>query len=1228
MVPETHPPQNTEQDVRDGFLRHNRQVYGAIAQCVPEWLVNTLYMSCPNDGRSALLHLRTEYGVTTAMDRAAAMARLHRCYLDPRAAIDINHIRYQYDSMREANNDLHHAGGQRLPDAALITLLDAAVARCSAYDNIRMFVSRARHETFTNHFNDYLQVVRSEVQMAELAGEAPQHAAAYAAMPPPPGRHNGGQLSSVFSNNSKGYGKGGKGGKGSKGKDKGKHGRIGKGGKGQSRPSGTIMMCFRCTRLGHSRDECRQPAVACPKCGGDHAESLHTKSDLTFGQRRALLNDAKGRQNPRAASAIPTLGGGESMPDLTSHAYDLDGDDQQEDESGAFVTFAPALPVSSAVHLGGDSMPDLSLLADIFVDTSSTTTFAVAVPQHLSTMPIHDRSRRIFRCASSTSMHEADEETALALSTSVPDVDTRPLSWTEYRYIEFSRSTASIPNYPVGQTEAEADSVRWRVDAKRAAARMHREDLHLARVNSALFQISNDILSSAVDDVHLRAETVLRAVDHIPLQPTDDADLNKLYRSMWALEVLLDGTADQPESDSEDDESESEGYDDLCAWERKRLAAIHRMFIGSDLTPQMIVLPVTSDHWPTGVSFTPSRVDASVPHIGPTYAGPDIYGTRCHGCDVMVMDAMGEVLFEGDLLSQIFEHLFEPVGPVCSRDGCPCTSTYQGIEGTFCCRSCYMGVACPINYHRTPFNPRSTSRPASVALVCSTWRAAWDEAQTAWVRRPYPAALLWMQGLVRDVSTRAYRDADRLERESTARRAMGAVDDLSSTQLIADMVAQEGNLYAAARVHQRRLDAHVAIEPITTSMALTVLSMRSTDTSPQRTLALQVHNSTRPLPEVHYSLPGWNVQETRLQQHVAAMVDDMEGDHSQALVEHPAAMDAHAYPAMPLPLSDRDILDGMSSKHPRLLQTHDSLAAETYIHQSTIPHAGVGLHTRRAFNVGEPVVCMRRPTHVRSWKDADAWVLINELKGADVVIRLNSRSFFLDEAVPEFGDSYDHCPWRAVNDAHHTPSNLAWQIFREKIGTGLSWHLVPVLVATRTIAEGEELLREYSDVSYRSCLPLASEMVGDLEEDAPWVYAALDHLALECQEELDDLLPPRSFIPSSPTSFSDASTSSSILFEPMEDNDFISAASVHFQNAGYAFCARTEPGSFANAPSDNTPPSANFISGTSAHFQNAGSAFGARTEPGEHCQYPPCQYPPSDGVWQVARGVYSPQTIP
>jgi len=346
--------------------------------------------------------------------------------------------------------------------------------------------------------------------------------------------------------------------------------------------------------------------------------------------------------------------------------------------------------------------------------------------------------------------------------------------------------------------------------------------------------------------------------------------------------------------------------------------------------------------------------------------------------------------------------------------------------------------------------------------------------------------MLWMQGLVRDVSTRAYYDADRLEREAASRRDMGIVDDdnLSTTQLIANMVAQEGNLYAAARVHQRRLDADVAVEPITTSLALTVLSMRSTDTSPQRTLALQVHNNTRPMPEAHYSLPGWNVPETRIQQHVAAMVDDMEGDHSQALVEHPM-MDAHAYPAMPLSLSDREIISGVSSTHPRLLQTHDGLAADTYIHQSALPHAGVGLHARRAFAVGEPVACMRKPIHVRSWKDADAWVLVHGLQGADAIIRLNSRSFFLDNGIPQFGDSYDHCPWRAVNDAHHEPSNLAWQIFREKIDAGAAWRLVPVLVATRAIVEGEELFRDYTNVRYRTHLPSTSDEFNFEEADAP-----------------------------------------------------------------------------------------------------------------------------------------------
>ena len=130
------------------------------------------------------------------------------------------------------------------------------------------------------------------------------------------------------------------------------------------------------------------------------------------------------------------------------------------------------------------------------------------------------------------------------------------------------------------------------------------------------------------------------------------------------------------------------------------------------------------------------------------------------------------------------------------------------------------------------------------------------------------------------------RDADKLERKAVSRRAMGDVDGMSSTQLIADMIAQEGNLCAAARVHQRRLDADVAIEPITTSLALMVLSMRSTDTSPQQTLALQVHNSTRPLPEDHYSLPVVQPFLLPVEElpELEAMVDDTVDDPPLALM--------------------------------------------------------------------------------------------------------------------------------------------------------------------------------------------------------------------------------------------------------------------------------------------------------------------------------------------------------
>ena len=148
-------------------------------------------------------------------------------------------------------------------------------------------------------------------------------------------------MSSVFDRSSYGKGKGGDS-RGTKGKGKGKSsGRasIGKGGKGGN--SGAVMMCFRCGRLGHARDACRQPAGRSTRCGGDHIDSLHDKADLTFGQRRALMNDARSRPNPRAAPALPLLEhGGESAPELFQAAHEERlSDSMTEDESGAYVCY-------------------------------------------------------------------------------------------------------------------------------------------------------------------------------------------------------------------------------------------------------------------------------------------------------------------------------------------------------------------------------------------------------------------------------------------------------------------------------------------------------------------------------------------------------------------------------------------------------------------------------------------------------------------------------------------------------------------------------------------------------------------------------------------------------------------------------------------------------------------------------------------------------------------------
>ena len=348
------------QEDLDAWNRLNRQLYGIIQLCLPEWLMATLSLSARNEGQAALHYLHQEYGPTTALDRTVAMADIHKMHLDPRAAMDVNHIRFQYDQMRRAQADLVSAGGTAVPDATLITLFDAAIAQCTAYDTIRMFVSRARHQTFAAHYQDYVSQVRAENRMTNIAHST--DAVAFAALPPPAatgGRARGAPPPPppLFDANLRGRGRGG-GGRGrgypagqltimppGKGKGKGRNAP-----RNATRPSNAIVICFRCAALGHDRFNCQRATVVCTICRGDHDSSFHSRTDLTDGQKKVLRRDATvaasrgnppSRSTPRFAAATPEI-------------VMLDAHEQQPAPATAegfvsppeedLIAFAPALP--------------------------------------------------------------------------------------------------------------------------------------------------------------------------------------------------------------------------------------------------------------------------------------------------------------------------------------------------------------------------------------------------------------------------------------------------------------------------------------------------------------------------------------------------------------------------------------------------------------------------------------------------------------------------------------------------------------------------------------------------------------------------------------------------------------------------------------------------------------------------------------------------------------------
>ena len=267
----------------------------------------------------------------------------------------------------------------------------------------------------------------------------------------------------------------------------------------------------------------------------------------------------------------------------------------------------------------------------------------------------------------------------------------------------------------------------------------------------------------------------------------------------------------------------------------------------------------------------------------------------------------------------------------------------------------------------------------------------------------------------------------------------------------------------------------------------------------------------------------------------------------------PVTHDPAAYPALPSVPRGRPTVDSTSTPHLLLPADHEFYARGVFVAMSAMPHAGLGLHAGNSFAGGEVIMCMARPTHVRSARDARAWTYAHDLPDS-VALRMNFKSYFLDEAVQEHRGSFAYCQWRAANDAWELPCNVAWQLFRVKRPRGSSWHLVPALVALRPLREGEEVIYDYSDTSYRRMLPSpASTAAGLVESDSPWVNQVLDELELGCSETI---APTTSSPPLSPCSVSEDS-----LLDELEDGEV---------DEGSSSPARTSMAMVARAVSEDT----------------------------------------------------------
>ena len=250
-------------------------------------------------------------------------------------------LRLQYNEMVKANLRIRDAGGTMFDDDTLKGMFDNSLPPC--YEISAAHVSRANHDTFQAHFNDYVSMARkSEASIGQS-----QTARAFAVQPGmgqhqqaqhqqqrfPPNLQQQQQQRPPQPRQQQPYSMP----QPSRQQMQGPRGP----------PMARNTLCFRCLSGEHQRRDCPAPPVSCAVCGPgvDHHSSLHSRQDLSFGQRQRLIQDAKqgGEQRPLSTSQssrqarLPA-------PAPVAAAVSMHSPDQGATPAAVFAAFAAAEP--------------------------------------------------------------------------------------------------------------------------------------------------------------------------------------------------------------------------------------------------------------------------------------------------------------------------------------------------------------------------------------------------------------------------------------------------------------------------------------------------------------------------------------------------------------------------------------------------------------------------------------------------------------------------------------------------------------------------------------------------------------------------------------------------------------------------------------------------------------------------------------------------------------------